>query len=133
MTRRQPTITAVRDQIVATLHAAYPLALTTRELAERLPPVVARVECDCRETLCDRPIVWIGESRLLECHKTWHVYRRPRRSADIHRHLVALARKGDVIRIGHNRQASQAEPWTVEPNATSMKEIADLERAWAGG
>lgn len=133
MTRQQPTSTAVQDQIIAALQGAYPRALTTRELAEQLPPLVAKIECDCQEALCERPGVWTGESRLLECHGTWHIYRRPRKSADIHRHLLALARKGDVIRIGHNRHASQAEPWTVEPDATALREIADLERAWSEG
>lgn len=131
MSKQRPTSTAVRDQIVATLSDAYPLPLTTRELADRLPPVVVKIQCDCREALCERPAVWSGDNRLLECHKTWHVYRRRRKSADIHRHLLALARNGDVVRIGHNRTASQAEPWTVEPDATSIKEIAELERAWA--
>lgn len=133
MTRQRPTSTAVRDQIVAVLHDAYPLALTTRELADRLPPVVVKLQSDCQSAGCAIPDVWTGECRLLECHTTWHVGRRRRKSSDIHRHLLALARDGKVIRIGHNRVASQAEPWTVEPDAASIKEIAELELAWAEG
>ncbi|SIH22391.1 Uncharacterised protein [Mycobacteroides abscessus subsp. abscessus] len=130
MTRPRLTSTAVRDQIVAALHEAYPRALTTRELAERLAPVVVKVRCDCQVAACELPQVWSGECRILECHTTWHLARRRRKASDIHRHLLALSRSGDVVRLGHNRQASQAEPWTVEPDAAAIKEIAELEQAW---
>lgn len=133
MRRQLPASAAVRDQIVAALHDAYPLALTTRELADRLPPVVVRINCDCRSAGCELPDLWIGECRLIECHTTWHVGRRRRKSSDIHRHLLALFGTGHVIRLGHNRQASQAEPWTVEPDAVAIQEIAELERTWAAG
>lgn len=42
-------------------------------------------------------------------------------------------RTGDVIRLGHNRQASPAEPWTVESDAKSIKEIAELEQTGTAG
>lgn len=64
MRRQLPASAAVRDQIVAALHDAYPLALTTRELADRLPPVVVRINCDCRSAGCELPDLWIGECRL---------------------------------------------------------------------
>lgn len=133
MSKQRPASAAVRGQIVAALHGAYPRALTTRELADQLPPVVVSIHCDCRSVGCERADAWTGECRILECHPNRHVIRRPRRPADIHRHLVALARAGEVIQLGHNRQASQAEPWTVEPDAAALQEIAELERCWADG
>lgn len=130
MTRQGHPSTALRDQIIAALHGAYPLALSTRDLAERLPPVVVKMRCDCQSAGCAVPELWTGECRILECHTTWHVGRRRRRAADIHRHLLALSRAGDVIRLRYNCRASQSEHWTVEPDATAVREIAELERAW---
>ena len=131
-----PRSTTLRDQIVAALKGAYPVAMTTVELAQQLPPVVATVRDDCRAFLCGEPppderyrIPGVG-CELLECHGTWHVVRRRCRASDIHRHLVALARSGRVIRLGHHRSAP-SEPWTVEPDVSDLTEIDCLERTWA--
>ncbi len=132
MNRARPTATstAVRDQILAALNAAYPLPLTTREIADRLPPLVVKIRSDCQSMGCESVDMWTSKYRILECHHLWHVGLRRRKSSDVHRHLLALARTGAVIRPGHNRQATQSEPWTVEPNAASLRELADLEQAW---
>lgn len=129
---QQPRSTMLRDQIIAALKAAYPRPLTTIDLAEQLPPIVVKIRDDCRGFFCgeppppEPPVV-----ELLECHKTWHLVRRRRKASDIHRHLVALARSGHVIRLGHNTSAHRSEPWTVEPDPAGLAEADALERAWA--
>lgn len=139
MSKAAPRSTTLRDQIVAALKAAYPVPLTTVELAQQLPPAIVRVHDDCRGFFCGEPppddryrIPGVGVD-LIECHARWHLVRRHRRASDIHRHLVALARSEQVIRLGHNRTAQQSEPWTVEPDASDLEEIASLERSWAQG
>ncbi|WP_260972894.1 hypothetical protein [Mycolicibacterium llatzerense] len=120
----------MRDQIIAALKRAYPMALTTVALAEQLPPVVAKINDDCSGFFCGRtPPNVTPVLELLECHATWHLVRRPRLAADIHRHLMALEHTGQVSRIARHRSA-HSDSWTVDPDATAIREIAELERAW---
>ena len=122
--------TTLRDQIVTALRSAYPAALTTVQLAQQLPPVVVRTNSDFVVVGCayEPPD---ERYRVLECHDTWHLVRRPCRARDIHRHLLALARVDQIVRVGHNRSAAASESWTVEPDACALQELVALEQLWA--
>jgi hypothetical protein len=131
MTLLAPHTTMLRDQILSALQEAYPAALSTNQIAERMPPIVCRRYCESCEWWCG-PNVRLGEGvEILECHGDWHLIRRPRTGEDIHKHLCAMARQGLITRLAYNRSAHPCVFWIVEPDPAAAGVIDDLEVIWA--
>jgi len=127
MTRLAPHTVMLRDQLVAALREAYPVALSANQVAELMPPIV----CERYWTPCD----WIAEPdgvEVLECHgERMHLIRRPRNGQDIHRHLCSLEREGVITRRPYNRSAHPCVFWTVQPNLVAASVVDGLETLWA--
>lgn len=91
---------AVREQLVTLLRAA-DAPMTSAELARLLPWQTHRLDVGC-ELVCQAPRR-AAAMQVIECHRTWHLVRRPRSSQDsrtgIYRHLRALAREGIIRAI----------------------------------
>jgi len=88
--------------------------VSSAELAGLLPWCTERIDLGC-ELVClaPRPDQAI---EIVECHRNWHIVRRPRTSQDaaigIYRHLRSLAHQGAVrkVTLGQRRVAWEYIP-----------------------
>ncbi|ORV08038.1 hypothetical protein [Mycolicibacterium fallax] len=89
----------VRQQLLNVLRAA-DRPLSTRELAELLPPKIDVMTVSCA-MLCDSEVP-SAKLKVLECHSSWHIVERQRSAQDgaaIYPHLRSLARQSLIRRI----------------------------------
>lgn len=102
----------LRTQLLELLRTAG-RPVSSAELAGMLPWSTERLDLGC-ELLCLAPRH--QQIEIVECHRTWHIVRRPRSSQDaangIYRHLRSLAHQGAVRRVtlGQRRVAWEHIP-----------------------